>query len=576
MRTITNRFRPAPFFSWLIDALLLAVVSVLAHLCLVPAGLALLNADFAVYPITAGMLSRGVLYPFQMYYDYGGATLTALRVPWIWLYEAISGGGGAGGDVFLAANTAFTHLVVPVLLAWSFYFLARSAASRAGAVVAGLVAAIGFNSWTWNGGIEFYNAYLILGCFILGIRLRYPNPFAGMKVPALFGASVLCGLAFYSCRASVVYIVAFFVPVEWAWEEVKKIARPPHGRVEKIALWTTLGLLALFVWLEIFGPDLGTVFGRRIKLHAQPNFRFAALILAAVWLSRNARFIGRFQIKRGLAVVAGFVTGMLPEVVWSALLHKLPSLTGGRTYGFDESMRALGRIPGSLMEILTSHGSVLRNFSMALFVAAVIALLRAARRDRKLVPLVFAGALAVFAYIRVLTYDFAPARYLFPVFPVLLAAVAVLFDQLSLQGKRRYGAGALVVLIFSCVHMIHQYVSRVEKAQENIASGRAEAIMEIVSRFRDAGVKAVITNNYWEGNQYTVAANFNPVFYPARTTFIHPVMVAMARAEKRAGIMLSNEPAGEVKRHIELDDRAWKLDYIGAVRGITLYVGEAR
>jgi len=556
--------------------LVLAFVCFITHQGLIDAGVGILNADFAVYPLTIEWIRQGNWYPFQQHYEYGGIILSLFRIPWSWVYEAIL----QTPDAFLRAHISFFHLVIPTVLSFCFYLLARSYASFLASFFTAIVCAIGFNAWTINAGIEFYNSYLITGALLLALRAPYENPFIEMSKKKLFLASLIAGLAYYNCRASAVYLVAFFLPLSWFIKTVKDLFKPGSA-LEKWVLRIGLFLLGLFVYLEVFGPNLGKAFDKTIKVHAEPNLRFAVILFAFLWFKRNYGCLVKEHFKKAIVVGAGVFIGMLPEIFFWLSQGKLPPLTGGRTYSFADSFRALGRVPEAINAIFGSTGqSVFRNASLLLVVASVVVLIVVALRDRTKKPglsaVGFAGVLSVLAYARVLTYDFAPPRYLLPLFPTIIVGFALLIDW-ARSRNRVVVTGVFILLL---LHSYDQLLFRKHMTDDIINHGFPQNALEVVKRFQAEGVSVVLSDNYWYGNQYSVISRMNPVFVPVGSPFILPDIAAKAGTEKRAGIILVGDPLlggappENKKDSVVLDGRNWRLRFLGDVGNISLYIGD--
>ena len=564
--------KPSQSLRTLFEITSLAVVVFLTHKILVPAGLALLNADAAVYPITADWIRSGHWAPFQINYSYGGNTLTFLRAFWVGIVEMFS----HGPDAYLYGHFSFSYYVAPFLVALSFYSLVRTYASQTSAWIVGLVAALGFHSWIQFLHIEFYSAYLILGCLLLILRKGTENPFMELTLPKLFGVSLLSGVAFYTCRATTIYIVAFFLPLAWTIAEFKSVLQA-RSRLEKVALRTAVVMASLYGYLELFGGDLGRILGHHVKLHATPNLHIAVLILGVLWFSRRYSEIAWSHLVRGSVVLAGFSIGIIPEFLYWGKAGQLPPLTGGGNYSFQDTFTAVGRIPISLRGIFSATdsatgpvtGTFAANASLILLLLIGITIFQVLRESSKkraaLTPVFFAGFLALFAYVRVMTYDLAPARYLLPVFPVLLIGLALLLDRA--RGKKFYWV-LMGLLLIHCGDQLQARAAFVSKA---VNSGDEAATLDLVKRFQTEHLDYVIAQDYWDGNRMTVAAHWKPFFVPLNSTWTLPESVSIAQNTPRVGVMLNAEPR-LTDGHMDILGRSRLMIPIGQLRGKFLFI----
>jgi len=596
-------------FDWSLLVQLFGLISlcIATHFFLVPVGMGFSNSDFAIYPITADWIHQGHWAPFQMNYSYGGVPITLFRVPWVWMVEKVypllsmhsAESSSSYVSPYFIGHFSFGFVVVSIALTLSFFYMARQFGSRTSAFISAIVCAVGFNSWLFLAFIDFYNIYLIFGAILLGIRVRYSNPFKELSPGRLFGVSLLAGVAYYGCRASIIYIVVFFLPWDWAKAELTvlfasrfegispenatlknySLKNSSRSKTSKFLLGVATCFLVLYFYLEAFGGYLGQWNGRAVKLHAGPNFTFAAVALALIWVKRNAidwvnsRFKVKLApglVKRWICVGSGFLLGMSPELFYWFQRGKLPPLSGGGSYSFEQTLAAVGKVPASLQEILgPARGSLLIHATLALFVWSWVVLIQKAKKEKKAQIVLFAMALSLFAYVRVLTYAFAPPRYLLPIFPALIAALTLLFDEI--RNKKRFWIACLLV----AMHLGLQVSGRLEEAVQARISKRPGEYEEVIQAFRKEQVKWVLSDEYWHSNQYTFASQWNPFFISTSEGFHLPENVAAAKQSSRVGIILAHELQGiGLDRSVTLLGCSWKLTFIKRVGEASLYFGE--
>lgn len=561
----------------------LALIVYLSHRMLIPAGGAVINPDGAVYPITGEWIRQGHWPIFQIDYSYGGNTLTYVRAAWLHLFSKLGAAGvisatdytGAPLSPLLLGQYTFTHYFVPWLLAVSLAVVVEAYVSTRTAAVIGVLCAIGFFSWDIFMHIEFYSGYIILGCWLLWLGARSgPAPLLSMSYGRLILAGALSGLATYTCRAAIVYVAALWLPLPWAWRQFKEtvFARPSRS-VERVLLLIAYVMAGLYAYLELFGSSLGQWNGKSIKLHAGPNLQIAILALGIIWLMRNAREIQMNHVLRAGLVAIGFCIGFAPEIWLWAQGGPLPALTGGRNYSWADTATVIGRIPGALKIIFSNTETVLGNASILLLLAALAGVVQRVRRQG-IDIVVASGLLAAFAYARVLTYDFAPPRYLMPIFPMLLVGLAEWMRTRWALPSRKVWAAAIVVL-FS-IHSLDTWASRARWVETSKAEHRASQSAHIIERFRQMGVAYVWSDDYLFGNQLAVQADWNPFFIPyppgwalkanARAAAHSPVVgyITLVNSNATPGA-LATAPTPPRSHEREISGRKYRLTHLERV-----------
>ena len=545
----------------------ISVLVFLTHFFIIPVGLALLSADGAIYPIVGDLIRKGHWMTFQLQDTYGGTALSVVRAGWVSLWEYFSSAPFSDLD-YQHAHFSFSFLIVPIFIAISYVFLLRSYCSKRAAWIVAIIAAFDFNSRIMMGDSEFIGFYLIFGSLFLSFRARYKNPFTQMSLSGIFIAAVVSGFSVYTSRACLVFVCAFFIPWSWVWNEFLLLIRTPFRH--KNIIMTLAFILAFFgLYLEMIGPDMGMIFGRRVKVHATHNFHYAIEILAFIWLFLYWRRIKKTHVLRVVLMGFGFFIGFLPEILFFWRRNgSFPSLMYGSNYSFEESMGVLGKTPRVIFEIIGGGTGFLRNFSALLIIFSVLALIKEARRNRKLDPVIIAGVLAIIAYTRVFTYTIiAPSRYLLPIFPALIVAIGVFLDSL----KTRRAWAFTLSLIF--LHLGHQVYERVLIIRESKLSGRVEEIRGTVLAFRKAGVDTVISDDFWKSNQYTVGGQHNPFFAsPEHLQVVPAEAVEQAMHRSRVGVLLSAEKIQQ--REVSFFGNRYSLTSMKQIGDRKLFIGQ--
>jgi len=555
----------------LLDPLFLILLTVLTHWMLLKGAPSLLNSDVAPNLIVANHFREGSWSAFYFNLPYGGVALTVIRAIWASLFESLL----PTPTAFISSQSTFSYVVVPVLMTLSAYWLGRCYFSRMAALFTGMITAVGFQFWLNQYGVDYYFAYLILGCALLGWRARISNPWVELKPWQLFLAGTLSGFAVYTSRISLLYVLPFFVPWEHFKKDLKR-ALSPQDSIERWLLGSVFFFLALYVYLESFTGELGQWNNRTVKLHSEPNLKFALII--AVLLEAKIRWkdIRQTWVKRFTLAGAGFIAGFAPEIVHWVMLGQLPPPATGGTIDVPNAFLLLGRSPQVFRELFSSGNGLGRNLSVLLLLSALVAFVARARKDRRLTPAVITGVLCVYAFCRVHTYTFGTPRYLLPVFPVILIALGALWEELARIGSRR----PIVYAVFVAIvlgHSLSQLQTRREWSREAQASHRFEQVMEIVHRFDEAGVRLVMSDDYWESSHYTFFAQEKTIYSLTEGAgLVHPKTRALVASEVKAGLMTHDRllPDSVKDTVVRRFDHDWRISSLGQANGLYLYLAE--
>ena len=451
MRTFTLRVKN-PLPTWGILAFLV-LVTLMTHYLLVPVGFEFLDGDFSPDVLVANEIRQGKWSAFYFGLPYGGVVFTFIRALWVAGWEAFS----SDVNSHVTSQMTFTFLVCPALMAVGSYFLVRAYCSRFAAFWVGLLMAVNFQFLIMQCGNDVYTGFLLLGFGLLTWRASLRNPLMDLGPLLLFVASALSGLALFSSRATAYYVLAFFLPWDWFYGEVKRLCRP-RGWTERLLFYGGCIFMLLFLYLEAFGPDMGEIFGKRVRVHAQPNFNYGLYLFLILELKIRWRQLWRRPIlNRFLIVGAGVFMGFSPELVHFLRLGQSPPPPMADGMKFEDMMSTVGSIPKSLQEFFAAGPGIGENASLLIVLLGFYFLFRRSRKDQQVQPLLLVAILSVFAYCRYHTYVFATPRYLMPILPAALVSMGCFWDEM-----RRRGAGylAVAVLLFS-FHVAHHWNARV-------------------------------------------------------------------------------------------------------------------
>jgi hypothetical protein len=455
--------------------------------------------------------------------------------------------------------------VIPVLWTLTGYALTRAYASRRSAFAAALVFAIGFQFMLEQFERDFYMAYLMLGAALLILRAGFEFPLLQMSPRRLALTAFAAGFATYTCRASLIFVIAAFLPPVWAAHEAREVFLKPLARAS--LRWirrASCAFIALFVYVELFGRSLGAAAGHAIKLDAAPNLKIAFLLaLLLAWGRRGWRLPAGAATRIALAG-ATFLLGLAPEIQYR-LTHRIapvPGSSGTVLSSFAQALQTLGEIPAAWATNVTAGNGILRVASILLSLIAFGVLARSARGAPRLRPVAFAGLLTILAFAAI-TQSPAPARYLIPLFPVLAVALAVWFDRL------RSVPAICGTLLLLGLHAGSHVAARSQMIVEN-GPGRLQQALAMIETFRARGVKLVVTDDYWESNQYSFLSRCRPCFLSDGRPLAHPQAFELEKTERQAGILLTRASSVPSKDGLlRLKDATWQvqpLDFPGPHR----------
>lgn len=549
---------------------LLALVAVAAHFSLIEVGFVFLDSDDATVPIVTDLFRRGEWSPFYLQQNYGGTVLTAIRAGWVALWERLSGSEWS----HLTSHMVFTYGVVPVLMSWATFFLVRAYCSLRAAVGVGLLAAVGLQFWIVElYERDFYTAYLLMGFVLLTLRARYRDPLSEMSARGLFWVGALSGFALYTCRASILFVLAFFLTSERVRRWVGSVLKPASAWDRLLAgLGIFFLLLAGYTW--VFGSDLGMLFGKHVKTDPFPTLKLSILLMAIAWWKRVLLLSGAPARRRAALVGAGALLGMAPEILyWITHQTVAPALSHGIAEWQAVSATIAG-FPKRLQELMGAGDTLLRNASLVLLGLSTFAFGKAASKNPKLSPVLWTAGLSLLAFFGVFQTAQGVSRYLLPLSPVVMVMLGVLLDRALGRGLR--SAATVGILALFALHAAHQLEGRAQLVAEARAVPAFDDARGILAAFRGKGVRLVITDEYWHTNQYTYLGHWNPFFISnGRVLGVHEAF-ELEKQETRVGILLAHSPGGpgwKDPAQVVLNGRMWTLEPLGQAGKVRLYIG---
>jgi hypothetical protein len=545
----------------------LALATVLSHFPLIRAGFGFMDSDDATIPLVTTLFRRGEWSPFYLQQPYGGTILTAVRALLISLWEAISN----DPRDYVLSQATFSFAVIPVLMVWAVFFVVRAYCSTRAAWLVALVSAMGLTFWTQElFERDFYSAYVLLGFAILTLRARFTDPLNELGGRGLFAVGALCGFALYTCRASAIFVVAFFATEKdighWAkrfWE--------PRTRADRILRGAVAFLIGLFAYITLFGRDLWTVFGKPVRVDAFPNLKLAALLFAA-WFAKEWLRSSTPRQRRGMALLgAGAVVGMLPEILFLLRHHVGAALISTRIGTWKEVIQTLGSFPEKISEAADARVSLTRHATLLLLIASAWVFARASLRDERLKIIRFTAILSLIAFLVVFQTAIGEVRYLLPLSPVVAVMLGVLADW-GLKHPSRWPRFALIAL--AILHSTHQISGNISRAQAALEPDPEATAREIVQAFRAEGLKLVIADDYWESNQYTFISRWDPFFISNGRRLGIEEAFLLQDSETRVGILLANQTCSESPNEIKLGRYVWMSRFLKQSGNRCLRIGE--
>lgn len=529
------------------------------------------NYNFPLFAVLSDYL-RGHWTPYTFNLGYGGTPLGWLRA----LVQNLEFHLIPETDhARVLTTTVFSYAVMPSVLTMAVFWMVSAYVGLFAAVVTGLFLAVDFQSNLFETyGSDYYTGYLLTGCVLFALRARFSNPFRQMSFRQLCVAGLVTGFGVYLCRVTMMYALAFWVPWEDFWLALKRAFRP-QGKLLRALVWIFWIWVALALYLEIFGSELGRIQGHRVALDAGPNWNLAELALVILLAVDLWPRIRREDFHRALAAGSGFLIGFWPDL-WQQVVHQhqFPRLDSP-TYSqsFEKSLWIISQLPSRFRDLVSADSRHLASVgSVCLGLLALWALVRRARTSPGVRACALGGLVTLAAFIRIRTFNTseAPIRYLLPIFPALLLGLGCLWDEALRRGRELGRWGMLAaVLVLASVHLGTQGLAHERSRQEILASGQIQQLWEMVDRFRKASVEAVLADDYWVSLTGAFFSNEKPFFIYKEKYFVQPFFDAKQAAQARfAGYVTSEEPKSE----IIFRDKRWTVkESLGTVGPFRLY-----
>ncbi len=506
--------------SEIIAPFICVILTIFFHFQLIPYGFEWTHGDHATAPLTTDEFLNGNITAFLFRMDYAGTTLQPLRVLWykVWtLFDLTQ-------FARINAHSAFSYVFCPVLMSLSSYYLIRSYVSKNAALFVGIIMAVGLDFLSSQSGNDAYFAYLTLSSALLVWKRNEDNPFWNLRLSRLFIVGIISGLAAYTSRISLLYVLILFLPWGVFTKAIQDTfsVKKSRNKIERFGWYLFIFFIALWLYLEIFGTNLGTLAGRSIKIHAQPNFNIAIIVFTLLassvhrsWLQSHFRIL----FIRSICLGCGLLVGLLPEIIHSISAGKLSSGGSGSFASLADGFKAFGLVPGALREIISASPPARDDFgiisqgSTLLLCAALYALFRAYKNDpKRYQPILLLIGLSVFSFCRIYTYTFANTRYLLPILPALWVALGTFWEYAIHRGK----SAIIILVLISGFHSMHQLRTRIEKIEDVKSHPALTQGLEIIDRFKSEDITLVLSDDYWKAtNSLTWLADWNIIFHPS-------------------------------------------------------------
>lgn len=538
----------------------------LAHFIFFRVSPALLDSDMGWNLIESERFLRG---EWPMYYYglwYSGTTLGFFRAIWVFLVEAMNV-RLFSFDSYLTGHLSFSYMVLPALMTAATVILVRSYASRTTTFLVGLFAAFGFHSWIVRYGLDWYYATFILGCCLLSLRGRTLNPWKELSLTKLFLAAALSGLALYTGRFSLIYLVAFWLPWEAVWQEAKKLWVRKKN-LDFVFKYTIGFFIFLFCILEVFGTTVGFYKNKPIKLHSTPNLQIAFVFALIWWLKYYPRKNWTKIFSKRLWIVAvGFCLGFIREIYFFFFennFHIPPQLWG--TNSLAEVFQVLTKLPRAWAENVSGPG-IGATMNGLVFAAVFFFLFFKSRKHPPFRIFSVIAFLSILAFLRVRTHLVGHEKYLFPIFPAILVSLGCFFD-FCIKSKRIWLVGGVCALFF-----INQVSGRAMLKDSLRSSDKFQNIIKIIQVFESHNIQSAFSPDYHFSNQLSLVSSKKILFLNSE---LFP-----KEADERWKNLASSELAGFLFHEDTLNGRThtqhgktFKLTWLGRERFWTLYKGQ--
>ncbi len=208
-------------------------------------------------------------------------------------------------------------------------------------------------------------------------------------------------------------------------------------------------------------------------------------------------------------------------------------------------------------------------FPPLLFTTAVPLLLKASPQTQRFLPIAATIGLSIFGYTRVGMTGGAVPRYLLPLIPAFLIAIAVGYDELKNWPRWRFGLS--LITIFSMLFVITE---RFGIASRLRSDDRINEIHEVTATFLNEGVSLVLADDYWNSNVYTIASHEKITFVPLQQPWNPPVKSEAAKTENHVGILITQSRKLSELGFYTWDGRRFKVTLIRRIGQMELFLGD--
>lgn len=521
-----------------------------------PIALYFQDSDFAALQLVAHSFIEGKWTPFYVQQPYGGTLLTPLRTLWMWALAIFT----HQSPFTFSFSQSFNYFALPTLCVFVIYFYLKRICSQRAAFLVALLFASGQPYWMTYVGCEFYWASLLLGFYFMAVRTRISNPWRDLSLIRFGWMSLLTGISLYTHRVSVVFIIPFFIPNGTLGLISEKVRTEKSSVVAQTIFKISSAFALFFIYIFVSGPNLGTLFGKKIKLHADANLQISVLLLCGwlLWIFRtelNRIFRDVTLLKRAGILILGTGIGLLPEFLYYRFQTghvATTNIVNGMATSEEMVKAFLFDLPRAVRELASGPDTFapdlfIRNLAFLFWFLSAHSLFKSFRKnthvDWRQEPFVIGIILSVFSFVCLKTYTHAPTRYLFLITVFMTPAMGLWIDSKLggiLTEKIPARRVLLIALFLAVLGGQFAYYYGFAKTSQTLAQkfDVPDKYYRVTKAFQKTSVRVVLAEDYAVTNLFTLVAERKPYFI-TNSRILGPFEAfELAKSEERVGLLL--------------------------------------
>lgn len=243
-------------------------------------------------------------------------------------------------------------------------------------------------------------------------------------------------------------------------------------------------------------------------------------------------------------VLLSICIGLLPEIIE----HTRRPPAGLFTYSshsnlfenIASSFQNALKLPQALLSYATGfpvQGNTLISLIACCFlITGLMSIFTEAKKNKAARPFVILLFAGIAGYILIHNYASGAPRYLSPLLPAIFTGFTILSQRLFTHGKKNWAIAGLL-----STWLLHQGIIRTQLFFQPQLNEKTQSVLPIIEKFKNNGVRIVLSDDYWNTNSYSIYSNRTVDFVGPGRPHHAERSLEWAQNDSRVGVLSHHE-----------------------------------